>query len=877
MSPSENPALGRHGGAAARPGRPRVPDALLSRPRLLRTLDVGTRRPVTLVCAGAGWGKTALVASWIRAEPAAALIGWLTLEEQHDDPLTFWSDLLLALGAADAVPAPVCPADEAFMPWVSGRIDELPGHTVLILDDVHVLTGRPVLDGLTRLLLDLPERLHVILAGRTEPAVGLHRLRLSGDLTEIRRPQLAFRIPEAGELLMMRGVPVSLPQATRLVERTEGWPVGLQLMARSGDAWPSGVPDAVRDYFLREVLNAMPPGTREFLLRTSIVRTVCGELASALTGEPNPERVLEQLERSNAFVSRMDGLERRWFRHHGLLRDVLSHEIGVRSPDLVAELHVRAAGWYAEQGLVRDALEHAAAAQNWPFLARLVVEHALPMAVSSRRNVLLDVLRQIPPDRLADNADLAMCGALLLLAGGDYAGVRDQLARIDAMPGGDPAERTATDVAAEVMRVVVAPRMSGDMPRLIEDTSRILSRLGSMRMDRLPFLLQYRAVALSFKGIGLLWSGSSDTADRYLWAALTAARTAGLELIEMTAYAHLAVLVYLQGSLHEAERYISAVDDLAGRHHLDMAVESTAAHLTQALVELERNRLTEAQEALRRGLHAAGDRPETVLAIVATMVRAQVLLASDEPAAARELLRECRAGLRPPLAAPLLTRWLARIEAEADLALGGHAGVVKRYAKQATQNTMLPAEQVILARAQQLSGKYDAAEHLLSRARAGPDTVAAVNAWVVTALIADAQGQARRSADAFTRALSRAEVEDVRRPFRMFDSERMAALAERQRWLYEETGAVRSGPHAGTDPAAPVPAPADPLSDRERDVLRYLPTVLTANEIAADLNISVNTVKAHMRSIYRKLGAARRREAVIRARQTGLLKLTRMG
>jgi LuxR family maltose regulon positive regulatory protein len=203
------------------------------------------------------------------------------------------------------------------------------------------------------------------------------------------------------------------------------------------------------------------------------------------------------------------------------------------------------------------------------------------------------------------------------------------------------------------------------------------------------------------------------------------------------------------------------------------------------------------------------------------------------------------------------------------LALGNHADVILRYAEQVSRDLVLPAEQVTLARAYELSGDYTAAEDLLARVREGPDSVAAVTAWVVTALIADAQGHARRSADALTRAMLRADVEGVRRAFRRFDSERMATLAERQRWLYDEVVPVSAGVLASVGRASPLPA--DPLSDRERDVLRYLPTVLTANEIAADLTISVNTVKAHMRSIYRKLGAARRREAVIRARQTGLL------
>jgi LuxR family maltose regulon positive regulatory protein len=859
MNGAHDAALTRQAGTAAWLGRPRVPGTLLIRRRLLRTLDAATRRPVTLVCAGAGWGKTALVASWTTAEMVPAPIAWLTLEAQHEDPNNFWSHLLAALGAADGGPLPMCPGDEGFGPWLTRQIAALPARTVLVLDDVHVLPGGPVLDGLSRLLLDLPERLRVVLVARTEPDVALHRLRVDGDLTEIRRAQLAFRIPEAGDLLMMHGVPTTLLQTTRLVERSEGWPVAITLMAAS-----DGVPDSVQDYLMREVIDPLPPETRDFLLRTSVARRICGALAEALTRASNGAEILEGLERSNAFVSRADGPARHWFRYDGLLRDVLRHEADIRSPGLVTELHVRAATWYAAQGSVRDALEHAAAAADWPFLARLVVEHALPMAVSSERVVLLDILRRIPPEHLADNADLALCAALLLFAGGDYAGVRDQLVRVGTMVDGDPAQQ----VAAAVMGVVVAPRMDGDMPALIEDTSRILALLGSMRMDRLPALLQYRAITLSFKGIGLLWAGRTDLADRFLWASSAAARTAGVELIEMTAYAHLAVLVYLQGSLTEAQHYVDSVDDLTRRFDLGLTVESTAAHLTQALIELERNRVGEAQEALRRGLHAASDRPETALSMVASMVRAQTLLATGEPVAARDLLRRCRTWLRWPLVAPLLDRWLALTEAEADLALGDHDSVIQRYA---TAKVMLPSEQVTLARAYEMSGEYAAAESLLARVRESTDAVSVTTAWLVTALIADAQGHARQSADAFARAVARAETEGVRRPFHRFDNQRMAALGERLQWLQEVVAPVAGDILADVTQAKRTSGPAEALSDRERDVLRYLPSVLTANEIAVDLKISVNTVKAHMRSIYRKLGAARRREAVVRAHQTGLL------
>jgi LuxR family maltose regulon positive regulatory protein len=395
-----------------------------------------------------------------------------------------------------------------------------------------------------------------------------------------------------------------------------------------------------------------------------------------------------------------------------------------------------------------------------------------------------------------------------------------------------------------------------------------------MRLDTLPALLQYRVIALSLKGVFLLWADRVERADRYLWAASRAARAAGIDLVEITVYGHLAVLGCLQGVLYEAEQHVTAVAEIVRRTGLRLPVESTAAHLADALIELERNRIPEAQRALRRGIHASGAHPDTPLAVVVTIVQANLLIVGDEPRPARELLRRCRAGLQRRPVAPLIDRWLALAESEADLALSDPAVVVARYTGCGARPVLLPAEQVMLARAYELTGDYTTAEQLLARVREGPDTVAAVTAWVVTALIADTQGHARRSADALAHALLRAESEHIRRPFRKFDSERLGQLTERQRWLHDVTLPQGSGMLAevgGERGFPPLPAPPNTLSERERDVLRYLPTVLTANEIAADLRISVNTVKAHMGSIYRKLGAARRREAVIQARRTGLL------
>jgi LuxR family maltose regulon positive regulatory protein len=224
--------------------------------------------------------------------------------------------------------------------------------------------------------------------------------------------------------------------------------------------------------------------------------------------------------------------------------------------------------------------------------------------------------------------------------------------------------------------------------------------------------------------------------------------------------------------------------------------------------------------------------------------------------------------------APLAARWLRLADSEVDLALGDAATVVHRYRHPAPGSVLFVAERTMLARAYEMTEEYDAGEEIAARLRDGADVVSGVTAWVVTALIADGQGHARRSADALAHAVLRAEAEGIRRPFQRFDSRRMLQLAERQRWLYEERAPAGGSVLADVEDEQgfpPLPAIPDTLSERERDVLRYLPSVLTAHEIATDLNISVNTVKAHMRAIYRKLGAGRRREAVVRARQTGLL------
>ncbi|WP_433383923.1 LuxR C-terminal-related transcriptional regulator [Actinoplanes sp. CA-142083] len=862
--------------AGGRLGRPAVRQPMVRRRRLAEMLDAGVRGPVTLVCAGPGWGKSTLVASWAEQRVTSGPIAWLTLGPQHNDPKAFWSDFVMALRMAGAIPCGnelehVDVGVQSSFAQVLAGLDALPTPVVLVLDDFHEVDDSRVIGGLTGLLHDPPPALRLVLVTRSEPALPLHRFRGGGDLTEIRARHLAFLAPEAAELPAVHRRRLPVEELADLLERTEGWVVGLQLLAdvlAEHGALDNGEIRAVSDYLLREVVAGLPAKMRQFLVRTSVPEEICGPLADALTGESHSRRLLERLESGNAFVTRVEDRPS-WFRYHPMLRDALRHQIELDRPGAESELHLLAAQWFAAEEQIGEALRHAAESGDWAYLGRLVVERAMVRVLSGEQRSFGAVLLRIPPEQHAATAELALCGAAARYISGDRAGTAGLLRLARSVAQRQTGVATSTDMTLRLMEAGVLHWRVGDMPGLIEKSTETLKLLTGFRLDELPSLLHYRAVALNEKGAGLLWMDKPDHADRYLWAAATAARSVGSTLTEINALSHLGLLVLLQGSVREATEFVTSALDLARRNGFDGAAQVAIAYLTHALIEVGRDRAAEAQEALRKALHAGGEEPAAAPAVLAVLVRAHMLLFAGEAAAARAMLRQTRADAPATLVAPVLERWLRLAESEADLILGGAREVVARYDRDLPRGVLNPHELVCLARALLAVGEHDAAERLLARVRQSTDHVSAVTAWIATAFAADAEGHGNRSIDAISRAVAIAEREGFGAVFRSFDQRRLAVLLDRRRWVEEHTAtpAVMPPKRPGDETAAP----SDVLSERERDVLRYLPTVLTAGEIAGNLNISINTVKAHMRSIYRKLGAARRREAVVRARQLGLL------
>jgi LuxR family transcriptional regulator, maltose regulon positive regulatory protein len=366
------------------------------RPRLSERLDEGLRRGLVLVCAPAGYGKTVLLAEWAQRSQVPA--AWLSLDSGDNDPARFWRHAIAALdrvhpgigGRVGPLLGP--PAPPSFEPLVTALINELaagPGGDgmLLVLDDYHVIGSQPVHASVGFMLEHRPPRVHVALASRSDPPLALARLRARGQLTELRAVDLRFTAGEAAGLLEQTGAgpDLALPEGAvaALVARTEGWAAGLQLAALSlrGQedvarfvAAFTGSHRYVLDYLAEEVLERQSEEVRAFLLETSVLDGLSGELCDAVTGRADSQALLEHVERAGLFLVPLDEV-RGWWRYHHLFADLLRVRLQAERPGQVAQLHRNAAGWYEEHGLADEAIRHAVAAGEMTSAAALIERH----------------------------------------------------------------------------------------------------------------------------------------------------------------------------------------------------------------------------------------------------------------------------------------------------------------------------------------------------------------------------------------------------------------------------------------------------------------------------------------------------------------------
>jgi LuxR family transcriptional regulator, maltose regulon positive regulatory protein len=356
---------------------------------------------VTLVAAQAGMGKTVLIASWVADGRPPGPVAWLTLDPTDSDAARFWSSVLAALrqaggsvgGVLQSLEPRLQATDGDFPRLLLDVLARLPEPVVLVLDDFHTLGGPEAARAVQVLLRRAPRQLRLVVATRVDPTLPqLPRLRLAGQLVELRGADLAFTAAEAAELLSVHRVLLSDQDLARLQGRTEGWAAGLRLAAlwlqdqpepsRDVDAF-AGTDRTVADYLVAEVLNRQPRELRQFLLSTSVVDQVNAGLANALTGRQDGDQMLALLERANVFIVAVDP-DRRWYRYHPLFTELLRFELRRRAPEEMVSLHRRAAGWLAEHGAPAQAVRHVLDAGDWADGVALLVRHGLSLVLQDR-------------------------------------------------------------------------------------------------------------------------------------------------------------------------------------------------------------------------------------------------------------------------------------------------------------------------------------------------------------------------------------------------------------------------------------------------------------------------------------------------------------
>jgi LuxR family maltose regulon positive regulatory protein len=867
---------------------PGIRDGVVSRPGLFERL--ARARRVVQVSAPPGSGKTILLRSWIAATGLAGRAAWVSVPGEVRDPQQLWIPVVGALrdtaSGAPLVRGLTAAPDLDGWTVVERLLDDLAAldeQVWLVIDDLHELGSAEALRQLELLIMRAPAALRFVLVTRHDLRLGLHRLRLAGELTEIRADDLRFSLTEARALLDAAGVALSDAALDLLYNRTEGWAAGLRLAALSLAGHPDperfaaefgGSERTVAEYLMAEVLERQPEQARQLLLRTSILSRVNGELADLLTGWSGGERVLQRLEEAGAFVISLDA-RRSWFRYHQLFADLLQLELRGTSPADLPALHEAAAGWYAEHGYPVEAVRHAQAAQNWALAARVLSDGWVGLGLAGLGDTVHELLTRFPAGVIAGDAELAARVAGDQLARGSLEEAERCLALATRTLESLPADRRGrAQVVLAVVRMRLA-RQRGDLETVAGEAQRLLAPAVTAEPGLGGDL---RALALIDLGIAEAWTARFEVADRHLGDGIALARRIGRPYLEVTGLAHLAQLESWRSFRLGAQRSQQAIE-LATEHGWPDEPVAGLAYLALGVAMVTQGRLEEAEQALSQAERTVRAEVEPAAGMRLYYGRGMLEFVSGRHDAALNAFQaaERLAGslvtphtLAPRLRSHLLqtlvrTGETQRVEqalADLDGAERGRGEI--RLAEASLRLAQDDPTAAVTALAPVIDGSVVMPNaHLWE-----------VQAFLLQAIAGDALGDAGAARRALEQALDRAAPEGLLFPF-LYDPE--PGLLDRHRrggtahaGLIAEILNVLAGQKPGSPPAGPQHL-REPLSHAEARVLRYLPTKLSAPEIAGELYLSVNTVKTHMRHLYDKLGVHRRHEAVEQARALGLL------
>jgi LuxR family maltose regulon positive regulatory protein len=912
------------------PPRPKV----VHRSRLIERLNEGLQRKLTLISAPAGFGKTTIISEWLDKLRLVAnnetqdenKVAWLSLDEGDNDPVRFLSYFIAALnqiegigaafgkGAMAMLQSTQSSLIEAILTPLINEIAAIPDRIILVLDDYHLIDAQPIHDALAFLLEHLPPQMHLVIATREDPHLPLARLRVRGQLTELRATDLRFTPSEAaGFLNQVIGLNLSAEDIAALETRTEGWIAGLQLAAISMQGQKdttsfiksfTGSHYFVMDYLVEEVLQQQFESVQTFLLRTSILDRMCGPLCDALLLDPlaSGQKTLEYLEHANLFIVPLDN-ERRWYRYHHLFADLLRQRLHQSTASStgdegrgVAELHIRASVWYEENGLDIEAIHHAIAAGDYDRTANLI-ELAWPgMDGNFQSATWLNWVRALPENIIKGRPVLCADYAQALMDVGELDGCESLL---------QDAERWLKPGEGQSKEMVVADREQFHYLAISIANSRAYRAqvLGDIKGS-----IKYAKMALGFltdedplrqaQGTSLLasayWAGGDlEAAQRALTVGRDGMEKAGNILFAIACTVALVDIVVDRGLLHQAGIIIEKAFQIAKKQSENELWVTANLFLVLSMINLEHGNIEVAEADLIKGKQLSEKVSLGYWPYRSSLAEAGIKETEGDLEGALGLINQAELqyfrnptpNVRPVSAikARLWIR-LGRLREALDwagelgLSVDDELSFLREY-EHITLVRVLIAQYKNDDAESSLSDALKLLKRLFKAAEDGNRLGSFIEILVLQALAYQAHGNIPLALPPLKRALAIAEPEGYVRIF-IDEGPAMAGLLSEAAAHGNKTDYIvkllsvfgdeqqKSEDKSNLHPAQHL---IEPLSQRELEVLVLIAQGLSNHEISERLFLALSTVKGHNLKIFGKLEVQRRTEAVARARELGLL------
>ena len=879
---------------------PRPRSNLVSRRRLIESLNAGLDRKLTLLAAPAGFGKTTLLSEWIPNSPR--YVTWLSLDEGDNDPIQFWSYFITALQqlrpdlGASALVLLQSPQSLPISSILTALINDLstfPSPFSIVVDDYHAIDFQPIHEALTFLIEHLPQNMHLVLSTRSDPPLPLARLRARDQLTELRASNLRFTPEEAAAFLnQAMELTLTAAQVASLEARTEGWITGLQLAALSMRDHEnvagfiqafSGSHKHILGFLAEEVINHQSEDWIQFLLQTSVLDRLCGPLCDAVTEQTNSASTLKDMEKANLFIVPLDD-EGVWYRYHHLFAEVLQLRLMQAQPSWLPELHRRAQQWFERNGWMHDAVNHAIAAQDFEGAARLIEGLVAAKWQTGEIKALQNWLSALPVGFWRKHPRLWLVQAWVAMTVGNYVEGDANLRAAE-----ESLSLLSEEETARVQPEITAFRAS--YASLIQDASAI--ELAEKALRELPTDYWMRGMLIVFLGGAHYAKGNLDTALAQLHESNLPNSDVQLHRIHVLALR--GTIQHAQGKLNAAlSSFQTALEaaELGGKPVPFVGTFFT--YISLGFLLYEQNQLAQAEMTLTRCESMAADVGNTEIQVVSLSLLARIRLAQDHLATAAKYYHQIDAMLRQHTFSPAI---MAHLEYHRFLLalrqgnLAAAAAWADERAKQTGPLNSFAFHRVALPQILIAEGKCDKALNQLTALiqeteDAGLGSLL-IKALLLQALALDGSGSNVESLLTLRRALTLAEPEGFIRSF-VDEGEQMRSLllgfqanmkGEIKNvsnpsviQLLSYTNKLLSAfPQAVGVANQGFASLLEPLSERELEILLFLSKGFSNKEIADLLVIAESTVKSHINNLYSKLGTHKRTQAIAIARDLGLL------